>query len=55
MALTPDSSSDAFVREVDENLRRDQAQALAKRYGTIIAGALLLLRVKPEQRAAMPS
>ena len=42
LALTPDSSSDAFVREVDENLRRDQAQALAKRYGTIIAGALLL-------------
>lgn len=42
MALSPDSSSDAFVREVDENLRRDQAQALAKRYGTIIVGAVLL-------------
>ncbi len=42
LALSPDSSSDAFVREVDENLRRDQAQALAKRYGTIIVGALLL-------------
>ncbi len=42
MALTPDSTSDAFVREVDEDLRRDQAQAFAKRYGTIIAGAVLL-------------
>lgn len=42
MALTPDSSSDAFVREVDEDLRRDQAQAFAKRYGTIIVGAVLL-------------
>lgn len=42
LALTPDSSSDAFLREVDENLRRDQAQAFAKRYGTMIAGAALL-------------
>lgn len=42
LALSPDSSSDAFLREVDENLRRDQAQAFAKRYGMIIAGALLL-------------
>jgi hypothetical protein len=43
LALTPDTSSDAFLREVDENLRRDQAQAFAKRYGAIIAGAVLLL------------
>lgn len=42
LALSPDSSSDAFLREVDENLRRDQAQAFAKRYGIIIAGAILL-------------
>ncbi len=42
MALSPDSSSDAFLREVDENLRRDQAQAFAKRYGALIAGAVLL-------------
>ncbi|MEO7409927.1 MAG: tetratricopeptide repeat protein [Sphingomicrobium sp.] len=42
LALSPDSSSDAFVREVDEDLRRDQAQAFAKRYGTIIVGAILL-------------
>jgi len=43
LALSPDSSSEAFLREVDEDLRRDQAQAFAKRYATIIAGAVLLL------------
>ena len=42
MATTPDDTNEAFLREVDENLRRDQAQAFAKRYGTMIAGALLL-------------
>ena len=42
MATTPDDTSEAFLREVDENLRRDQAQAFAKRYGTLIAGAILL-------------
>lgn len=42
LALSPDSSSEAFLREVDENLRRDQAQAFAKRYATMIAGAALL-------------
>jgi len=43
LALSPDSSSEAFLREVDENLRRDQAQAFAKRYATMIGGAVLLL------------
>ena len=42
LAVSPDSSSEAFLREVDENLRRDQAQAFAKRYGVIIAGGILL-------------
>ena len=43
LALSPDSSSsDAFVREVDEDLRRDQAQAFAKRFGTFIVGGILL-------------
>jgi len=42
LALTPDSSSEAFLREVDEEVRRDQAQAFAKRYGTMLAGAALL-------------
>ena len=36
--------NEAFVREVDEDLRRDQIQQLLQRYGTLIAaGALLLL------------
>ncbi|MCY7280536.1 MAG: tetratricopeptide repeat protein [Sphingomonas bacterium] len=42
MALSPDSSSETFLREVDEELRRDQAQAFAKRYGTMLAGGVLL-------------
>ena len=41
MALPPDTA-DSFVREVDENLRRDQMADRAKRYGGIVVGALLL-------------
>lgn len=41
MAL-PTDSSDTFLREVEENLRRDQAQEFAKRYGTWIVAALVL-------------
>jgi hypothetical protein len=41
LASSPDSS-EAFAREVDENLRRDQAQQFAKRYGSWIVGAMLL-------------
>lgn len=33
MALTPDTPNEAFLREVDENLRRDQMEMFAKRYG----------------------
>lgn len=43
MATTPDDTSEAFLREVDENLRRDQAQAMAKRFGPMIIGGILLL------------
>ncbi|UUR06793.1 tetratricopeptide repeat protein [Sphingomonas glaciei] len=44
MALAPGETSDTFIREVDESLRRDQAEAVFKRYGTwIIAAAVLLL------------
>lgn len=44
MALAPGETSETFIREVDENLRRDQAEAVFKRYGKlIIAGAILLL------------
>lgn len=41
MALPPDQT-DSFIREVDENLRRDQAADLAKRYGRWIALAVVL-------------
>jgi hypothetical protein len=44
LALAPGETSESFIREVDENLRRDQAEAVFKRFGTwIIAGAVLLL------------
>lgn len=43
MALTPDTG-ESFVREVDENLRRDQMRDTAKRYGTwIVIGVVLFL------------
>ncbi len=45
MALTPDTG-ESFVREVDENLRRDQLRSTAERYGTwIVAGIVLFLAV----------
>ena len=45
MALTPDTPNEAFLREVDENLRRDQLETFAKRYGTWIAVAVVLFLV----------
>jgi hypothetical protein len=40
----PTDSGETFLREVDENLRRDQLQDIARRYGAwIIAGVVLLL------------
>lgn len=41
MALPPDTA-DSFVREVDENLRRDQMADRAKRYGGVVIGAVVL-------------
>lgn len=41
MALPPDTA-ESFVREVDDNLRRDQTAEFAKRYGGLIAGAVVL-------------
>jgi hypothetical protein len=41
LALTPDTS-ESFVREVNENLHRDQMAERAKRYGGVVAGGLLL-------------
>ena len=43
MAL-PTDSNDTFLREVDENLRRDQIQSFLKKYGTwIVLGVILFL------------
>ena len=43
MAQPPDIS-ETFLREVDENLRRDRARDFAKKYGNwIIAGVILFL------------
>ena len=42
LALPPDST-ETFIREVDENLRRDQAQEFAKTYGGWLIGAMILL------------
>ncbi len=41
MALPPDTA-DSFVREVNENLQRDQMAERAKRYGGIVIGAVVL-------------
>lgn len=41
MALPPDSS-DTFVREVEENIRRDQAQEFARKYGSWLIGGVVL-------------
>ena len=41
MAL-PTDSSDTFIREVEENYRRDQVRDFFKRYGTWLAVALVL-------------
>ena len=42
LALPPDSG-ETFVREVDENLRRDQAKDFARTYGAWLIGAIILL------------
>lgn len=42
MALPPADPAESFVREVDENLRRDQTQDFLKKNGPWIVGALLL-------------
>jgi hypothetical protein len=41
VALTPDTG-ETFLREVDENLRRDQVSDFAKRYGAWIVGGVVL-------------
>lgn len=42
MALTPDTG-ETFLREVDENLRRDQMRTMARKYAPLLIGGLVLL------------
>lgn len=42
MALTPDTPNEAFLREVDEDLRRDRFETFARTYGKWIALAVVL-------------
>ena len=44
MALAPGETSESFIREVDENLRRSKAENFAKAYGRwLVAAAILFL------------
>ena len=45
MALEPDTQNEVFFREVDENLRRDQMEQFAKRYGKWLIAALVLFLI----------
>ncbi len=42
MAVTPTDTDEAFLREVDEGVRRDQAASLWKRYGALAIIALVV-------------
>ena len=41
MALTP-QNNEAFFREVDDEVRREQVQRLARRYGILVAAVIVL-------------
>ncbi len=41
MAVTPADQDEAFLREVDENLRADQLADFWRRYGKIVLGAIV--------------
>lgn len=42
MALTPDTPNESFLREVDEDLRRDRMRDFATRYGKWLIAAVVL-------------
>jgi hypothetical protein len=45
LALTPDTPDESFVREVDENLRRDELESFAKAYAKWLIGAVVLFLI----------
>lgn len=65
MALTPDTPNEAFLREVDDNLRRDQMEQFAKRYGKwlialvvvflVAVGGYLYWQKKQQEKASAQS
>lgn len=42
MAISPDTPNESFLREVDENLRREQMEQFAKRYGKWLIALVVL-------------
>lgn len=44
MAVTP-QNNDAFFREVDDEVRREQMQTMARRYGAIVVGLIVVALV----------
>jgi hypothetical protein len=42
LAQPPDTINETFLREVDENLRRDQLADFAKKYGNLISAGLVV-------------
>jgi hypothetical protein len=44
LALTP-TENEAFLREVDENLRRDQMTGLARKWGRVIGALVIVLLI----------
>jgi hypothetical protein len=42
LALTPTDTNEAFLREVDDNLRRDRMIGLARRWGMVIGGIVIV-------------
>jgi hypothetical protein len=45
LAQPPDDINETFLREVDENLRRDRARDFAKKYGGWLIGGLVLFLI----------
>lgn len=45
MAITPQKTDPAFLREVDEELRRDQVEQIARRYGRIAVVVIVVALV----------
>ena len=45
MAVTPDAPDEAFLREVDDDLRRDRMEQFMKRYGAWLVAAVVVFLI----------